>query len=186
MPRRSLLTVIVLAAASGCAAAINVSSHRAPAHDWSAYQTFAWTAPDALPAADPRLSANPIFGDRMHGAVTSHLLARGWAEAAASAADIHIHYHASVTTRLNVARLDQAYGSCPGGSCPGQTTEYEAGTVVLDFVDARTHRLIWRGWAQTALADLLRDPDRMAATINSSVTRMLALLPVTSPVRSTR
>ena len=70
--------------------------------------------------------------------------------------------------------------------CPGETVEYEAGTLVLDFVDARTQRLIWRGWAQTELQELLRDPDRMAKTIDQAVTGMLRQLPSTvAPIRRT-
>ena len=176
---------LALAAAWGCAAAINVSSHRAPVQDWSGYRTFAWGAADALPTVDPRLAANSVFGDRMHGAVTSTLFERGWAEVAPGLADVQIHYHANVTTRLNVARIDQAYGSCPGGACREQTVEYEAGTLVIDFVDARTQRVIWRGWAQTELQELLRDPERMSKTVNQAVIRMLQQLPSTAPIRST-
>ena len=185
MSRLLSVSAAALAAAWGCAATINVSSHRAPVQDWSGYRTFAWASADALPAADPRLTANPVFGDRMHGAVTSVLFERGWVEAAPDAADVQIHYHANVTTRLNVARIDQAYGSCPGGACPQQTVEYEAGTLVIDFVDARTQRLIWRGWAQTELQELLRDPERMSKTVNQAVIRMLQQLPSTAPSRST-
>ena len=187
MFRSDLLTAIVIAAvASGCAAAINVSSHRGPGQDWSGYRTFEWAPPDALPTVDPRLDANPVFNDRVHGVVAAGLVERGWTLAAPNTADVLIHYHANVTTRLDVARLDQAYGSCPGGACPGETVEYEAGTLVLDFVDARTQRLIWRGWAQTELRELLRDPDRMAKTIDQAVTGMLRQLPSTvAPIRRT-
>ena len=187
MVRRGLSTFVVVAAvASGCAAAINVSSHRGPDVDWSGYRTFEWAPPDALPTVDPRLDANPVFSDRMHGAVAAGLIEHGWTAAAGNTADVFIHYHANVTTRLDVARIDRAYGSCPGGSCPGQTVEYDAGTLVLDFVDARTQRLIWRGWAQTELQELLRDPDRMATTIDQAVTGMLRQLPATvAPIRRT-
>ena len=56
-------------------------------------------------------------------------------------------------------------------------TDYEAGTLVLDLVDARTNRVIWRGWAQDSVEDMLNDPDRMAEKIDQAVTRMFALLP---------
>jgi hypothetical protein len=176
---RPVLTALALAlAASGCAATIGVSAHVAPGRDWSRYRSFEWAPADALPVADPRLAANPVFNDRMHGAVAAGLESRGWTRADAAGADVLIHYHANVTTRLDVAGIDRAYGSCPGGECDSQTVEYEAGTIVLDFVDAQTQRLIWRGWAQTDLHELLADSDRMADAIEHAVERMLQRLPV--------
>jgi hypothetical protein len=180
---RRVLPALAIAA-SGCAATIGVSSHVAPERDWSGYRSFEWAAPDAVPEADPRLAANPVFADRMHGAVAAGLESRGWSRAAAAGPDVLIHYHANVTTRLDVAGIDRAYGSCPGGECGSQTVDYEVGTLVLDFVDAGTQRLIWRGWAQTELQELLRDPERMAETIDQAVARMLRQLPAPgTPVR---
>lgn len=187
MVRFSLWTVVaVVMAASGCAAAINVSSHRGTNQDWSGYHTFAWAPADALPTSDPRLDDNLVFTDRMHGTVAAGLADRGWSPASTASPDVLIHYHANVSTRLNVARIDQAYGSCPGAACPEGFGEYEAGTIVLDFVDARTQRLIWRGWAQTNLDELLSDSDRMARTIKQAVTRMLDGLPAPTPAGRTR
>ena len=175
---RSVLTVLVLAlAASGCAATMGVSSHVAPDRDWSGYRSFEWAPADALPSADPRLVANLVFNDRMHGAVAAGLESRGWTRAGAAGPDVLIHYHANVASRLNVAGIDQAYGSCPDGQCDGETAEYEVGTLIIDFVDAETSRLIWRGWAQTGLHELLSDPDRMAETVDQAVSRMLRQLP---------
>jgi hypothetical protein len=49
---------------------------------------------------------------------------------------------------------------------------------VLDIVDARTNRLLWRGWAQNNDAEeMLKDPDRMAKTVEEAVARMLLRLP---------
>jgi hypothetical protein len=48
---------------------------------------------------------------------------------------------------------------------------------VLDVVDARSNRLVWRGWAQNSVEAMLDDPDRMDATIDEAVTRMLLRFP---------
>jgi hypothetical protein len=50
---------------------------------------------------------------------------------------------------------------------------------VLDVIDTRTNRLIWRGWAQDSVEEALEDSDRMARQINEAVTRMLATFPRT-------
>ena len=55
--------------------------------------------------------------------------------------------------------------------------EYEAGTLVLDVIDARTNRLIWRGWAQRTVEDVLNDGDRMARVITDAVKKMMQQFP---------
>jgi hypothetical protein len=44
-------------------------------------------------------------------------------------------------------------------------------------MDARTSRLVWRGWAQSRLEAFLEDPDRMAQTVRESVALMMTRLP---------
>ena len=46
-----------------------------------------------------------------------------------------------------------------------------------DVIDARTNRLIWRGWAQHSVKDMLKNQDTMARQINEAVTRMFKEFP---------
>ena len=73
--------------------------------------------------------------------------------------------------------MDRRYGHCLGDDCQSDVTTYEAGTLVLDIVDSRTNRVIWRGWAQDTVEGVLDNGDEMARQINTAVTRMLARLP---------
>jgi len=34
--------------------------------------------------------------------------------------------------------------------------------MVLDFMDAHANKLVWRGWAQNSVEDMLRNKDKMA------------------------
>lgn len=177
--RRLPLLALVLAAiaATNCATTMTVSSHVDRDVDFSRYRTFEWGPADALPTGDPRLDRSPFFKDQVQGAVEKQLAARGIELSTTGTPDLLLHYHASVNRRIDVNRVDRAYGYCPGGHCPPVTSEYEAGTLVLDIIDTRSNRLVWRGWAQNSVEDLLDDPDRMARTITEAVTRMLARLP---------
>jgi hypothetical protein len=163
--------------ATGCATRMTVSSHVERGLDTSIYRTFDWGPPDALPVGDPRLDGNPFFKDHLAGAVEKGLAAHGLEMSSAGQPDLLVHYHANISTRLNVNRVDSAYGYCSQGDCPLDIVDYEAGTLILDFVDARSNRLIWRGWAQHGINAVLNDPDRMEATINEAVTRMLRRFP---------
>jgi hypothetical protein len=165
-------------AIAGCAT-MNVSSHVERGLDFAQYHTYNWGPADALPTGDPRLDKDPFFHDHMQGSVEKTLAARGLTLSASGMPDLLLHYHANVTERIKVNRLEQPYGSCTSEECPGGVTEYEAGTIVLDIIDARTNRLIWRGWAQDDLEHLIDNRDRMAREIDEAVSRMLRQLPST-------
>lgn len=172
-----LAAMAVAVAAAGCAT-ISVSSHVEPGLDLDPYQTFDWGPADALPIGDARLDQDPSFNDWVQGAVERGLALKGIALAESGAEpDLRIHYHANITERIDVDRLDQNFGFCTGEGCLPPVTTHEAGTLVIDIIDARTNRVIWRGWAQDSVEDELDDPDRMESTIEEAVTRMLARFP---------
>lgn len=166
-------TTLALAAfaLAGCATTMSVSSHIDREVDFGQYRTYDWGPADALPTGDARLDANPRFKDHLQGEVEKQLAGRGLALAPAGTADLLIHYHAHVSERIDPASVDQSYGY------GGQARDYEAGTIVLDIVDARTRRVVWRGWAQDAVAPLLAGDDEMTRKIHEAVTRMLARFP---------
>jgi hypothetical protein len=171
------IVILALLLASGCASSMTVSSHVERGLDLSRYRTYDWGPADALPTGDPRLDKDPVFKDRVQGAVEKELAARGFELLNGGAPDLLIHYHANISTRIDVNRVDRTYGYCARGDCPPDVMEYEAGTLVLDIIDARSNRLIWRGWAQNSVEDALDDPDRMARLIDEAVTRMMRRLP---------
>jgi hypothetical protein len=159
---------------------MTVSSHVDRSLDFARYRTFDWGPADALPTGDARLDQNPIFKDNVQGSVEKQLAQRGITLVTGGAApDLLIHYHANITQRLDPNKVDRTYGYCSRGECPPETVVYEAGTLVIDIIDARTNTLIWRGWAQNSVEDMLHDPDVMARTIVEAVTKMLARLPRT-------
>lgn len=172
------LMVALAAAASACATTMTASSYVERGLSFTQYRTYDWGPPDALPTGDPRLDKDPFFQDHLEGAVEKAMATKGLERPANAPPDLLIHYHASITHRLDVNRLDRQYGYCSRAGCEPGTTQYEAGTLVLDVVDTRTNRVIWRGWAQDTVEDTLTDRDRMARQINEAVTRMMVTFPV--------
>ena len=169
-----VVTGLLTAGAAGCAT-MSVSSHVERGLDFTQYRTYDWGTPDELPTGDPRLDRDPFFKDHVLGAVEKELGRRGLEMS--SSPDLRIHYHASITRRLNVSGVDRTRGYCATENCQAEVSEYEAGTLVIDFVDTRTNKVIWRGWAQDVVADMLQNRDVMERKINEAVTRMLARLP---------
>jgi hypothetical protein len=179
--RRLLLKVaagsFAMVFAGACAAALSVSSHVDRSLNFAQFRTFDWGPADALPTGDPRLDRDPFFKDHVQGAVERGLAARGLELTAAGAPDLLIHYHAHISDRIDVNRADRVFGYCGAADCPPETSRYEAGTLILDFIDRRTNKLVRRGWAQNSVEDMLHDQDRMARTIDRAVAEMLRRLP---------
>jgi hypothetical protein len=169
------VALLISMVAAGCAARMGVGAHIEHGFDASRYNTFAWAPPDALPAGDPRLDQNPAFTDRVRGAVEKGLSAKGLVPDMSASADLLVHYHASVSRRIDVDAADRLRGYCTPDGCLKESMVYDAGTLVLDIVDARTNRVIWRGWAQSRVEQLLDEP--VPGSIERGVELMLKRFP---------
>jgi hypothetical protein len=178
---RSFLTcsgVVAMTMAAGCAMPMTAGSHVDHDQNFKQYRTFDWGPADALPTGDARLDRNPFFEDYMRGAVGSQLSSKGLElfTPGTGTPDLLIHYHATISERMDVNSVDRERGYCQS-DCPGEIVWYEAGTLVLDVMDARTSKLVWRSWAQGRAEHLLRDRDEMARTIQQAVAVMLERFP---------
>ena len=171
-----VFTALAALALAGCAT-MNVSSHIERNVNFAEYVTYDWGPPDNLPVGDPRLDNNPFFNDYLQGAIEKKLAAKGFERAAAGQADLLIHYHASVSQRLDVYEVDSRYGYCYG-DCEPQVVDYELGTLVIDLVDAKTSKVVWRGWAQEAMNGIIDNQDRLEKQVDEGVTKMMLLLPM--------
>jgi hypothetical protein len=182
MPRFGsvIATTVAALALTGCATR-NVSSHVERSVDFAQFHTYDWGPADRLPTGDPRLDTNPFFHDYFQGAVEKELAAKGFEQSQAGTPDLLIHYHANVTRRFSVAGVDDEYGACTTESCQPRLNEYEAGTLLLDVVDTRTNKVIWRGWAQQRVDRLLAGQESMRQHVTESVVRMMARFPRPSP-----
>ncbi len=178
MRRLGRLGAVALAALvlSGCAT-MEVGSYVGRSVDLTPYRTYDWGPSDALPTGDPRLDNNSFFKDHFEGAVEKQLAAKGYARATTAAPDLLIHYHASVNRRIDIDAIDRRYGYCAPDGCEPRVIAYDAGTLVIDIIDARTNRLLWRGWAQQNMEGVIGNQDRLDEQVNEAVGKMIALLP---------
>jgi hypothetical protein len=173
----AIATATAAVLAASCATATG-SSHVDTNVDFARYRTFDWGAADAFPVGDPRLDRNATFIDHLQGAVEKQLAVRGLAHGTADGADLLIHFHASVDRRLEIGPTDARHGYCFDDNCRTGVRDYEAGTLIVDVVDRRTDKLIWRGWSQRSVDGVLDDGDRLARMINEGVAKMFVGFPV--------
>ena len=174
--RRGYGILLVVVALAGCAT-LTVSSHIERDVDFSQYVTYDWGPPDNLPVGDPRLDNNEFFRDYLEGAVEKRLTAKGFERAANGEADLLIHYHASVSQKVDVQEADRPYGYCYDDNCDARVVEFEQGTLVVDVVDRRTKKLVWRGWAQDTMTGVIDNQDRLEKQVDEGVMKMMQLLP---------
>jgi hypothetical protein len=176
-PRRLALVTAALAAfaLSGCAT-MNVSSHIERGVDFAQFRTWDFGPADALPTGDPRLDNNPFFKDYLEGAVGRALEARHYARTTSGTPDLLVHYHANISKTFDVNGVDTRNGYCYD-TCQPNITEYEQGTIVLDVVDSRTNRVVWRGWAQDSIDGVIDNQESLRKEVNTAVTRMMKLFP---------
>jgi hypothetical protein len=156
----------------GCAP-VKVNSFVERGADFKRYRTYNWAPDDQLSTGDPRLDNNTFFLERLQADVEKQLASRGFEKATAGTPDLQLHYHARVRQRLDMNGADQTYGRCEG--CVPYV--YDAGTLLLDFVDTRSNTLVWRGWAEGSLAGAIDNQAWMEETLDDAVARILTTLP---------
>ena len=179
---RRLLNVLLVtglaAAAAACVTLMPVGSHVARGVQFDLYRTYAWGPADVLPVSDERLRENPFFVDTVHGAIDVQLQRRGLVRAEDERADLLVHYHAAVIGRLEVASRPGQFRDCVADECRPRVNKYDAGTLVIDVVDASTRQLVWRGWAEHRLEDMFDDPAAVRRKVQDAVRDVFEAFPL--------
>jgi Domain of unknown function (DUF4136) len=170
------LTIILgmSAAITGCAS-MTVSSHIERGVNFADFVTYDWGPPDNLPVGDPRLDNNPFFTDYLQGAVEKKLAGKGYVRAVTGPPDLLVHYHASVNQRMDVYEADSRYGY--SADWQPRVNSYDQGTLVIDIVDAKTNKVVWRGWAQDTMDGVIDNQQRLEKQVDEGVTKMMLMLP---------
>lgn len=168
----SLLTIILLLT-GGCSS-ISVHQDYDPEYDFSKLKTFGFI-PLSSEAGIDQLSA-----DRLSNAIKTELLAKGYT--LSEQADFGIALLFSSKTKTNVQSYGYGYGygyyGRPGYGGTGgvDVTQYEEGTLVIDFVDMKENKLVWRGIGSGALSQSPTVEER-TKNVNNAVAQILAQFP---------
>lgn len=180
MRRRAAVVEIVILVgllASAACAPLQVHTYMPRGADLRQYHTYAWAPAGAFDTGDPRLDNNTLFLERLRSAVERQLTRKGWARADVGGADVVIHFHARIDQRLDLSeRADPARASEDSGGGP---LVYDAGTLLLDFIERRSNTLVWRGWAEGSVDGVIDNQAWMNEKIDTAVERIFASFPVT-------
>ena len=168
---RFAVLAVSAVALTGCAST-NIHSYLERGADLGRYHTYAWSPADATSTGDPRLDGNPFFEERLQAAVEKQLATRGF-EKTPGTPGLLLYYHASIAQRVDAYSTDLKYGYC--NEC--RPSVYDAGTIVIDLVDAHSSKLVWRGWAEDRFEGAIDNQQLMEKQIDNAVARILQRLP---------
>jgi len=174
---KHLLSIISLFAFAfvlftGCST-ISVNQDYDTAYDFSKLKTFGFLA---IPAA---AGIDQINADRLSAAIKTDLGAKGFT--LSEKADFAVALFFSKNTKTSIQSYGYGYGYGYRGFGYGGTgyvdvTQYDEGTLVIDFIDVADNKLIWRGTG-TGVVSSNPSMEERTANINNAVTQILAQFP---------
>jgi hypothetical protein len=156
---------------AGCATSA-VYSYLDRGADLSLYTRYSWGPFDRGGTGDPRLDNNEIFQEHVQAAVDNQLATKGFEKTVSESPELLVHYHASIEQRIDLSDTE------PSESCPDcRPFIYDAGTLVIDLVDARTNKVIWRGWSEGNVDGVVDNQRWLEERIDDDVTRIFEQFP---------
>jgi len=184
--KRAIILIGFLLICTGCAT-FSVNYDFDPEADFTRLKTYIWSPVSEISPM------NELTMKRIKIAVDKQLKTKGLTVTSSENPDMLIALNTAREKRVDVQEWgygydDRDYSSdrwYPGGipvTPEGRdhfeyrrgvdTYEYEVGTLVLDFVDAKKKELVWRGTASGVI-----DPGKTAEQINEVITKMLENFP---------
>jgi hypothetical protein len=183
-PLTATLVAVIGGLIIGCST-VKVHNDYDPGVDFSTLKSFAWME-KPNPNEAPTIAENTLLTDRIERSVDAALAAKGLRKVPRAEADFLISQHIGVQQKLQVDTTQFGYGygfgygawGGPIGGYPSQTTvsQYEEGTLMIDFVNPESTSLIWRGTGQSRLRRASSPEDR-EKLIRSAVDQILGQFP---------
>ncbi|MCP3163942.1 DUF4136 domain-containing protein [Myxococcus qinghaiensis] len=184
------LAPLLMGLALTACASIDVSSNYDPGavQQLDAYKTYAWLP---QPEGSDKRVYNPIVGGEVQRAADDYLQSHGYQKVGmGDNPDFLIGWHGAIDNKIEADTVnsyygypydpmwDPFYGGGPVVMAAPETyvREYEQGTLLLDIVDARSKKLVWRGQAQSEIDDSAK-AEKQQSKITKAVTKMLERFP---------
>ena len=140
--------------------------------DFAGFRTYAWAAGTNVP--------EPLVHERIVNAVDVQMSLKGLQQVHhSSTPDVLVAYHAAFDRDLQVSGFGTGWGPYRWGgtrSVSARTEEIVVGTMIVDLIDARTNRIIWRGTA-TRDVDMHASPEKRDRNISRTTEKLFKHYP---------
>jgi hypothetical protein len=170
------LSAIILTLAfliAGCSS-ISVNQDYDPGYDFSKLKTFGF-----IPITEDS-GIDQLNATRLGDAIKANLTAKGYT--LAENADFGVALFFIKQTKTNVQSYGYGYrygyGRYGGGMGGVDVSQYDEGTLVIDFVDMAKQELVWRGIGTGAVSESASVEER-TENINTAVMKILEQFPPT-------
>jgi hypothetical protein len=167
------LTWIILLGSIGCSPTLRVYSDYDRDFNVHKYQSYQWTEKTNIEGHNNPLFYNELNDKRIKKTADDLLRAKGLV-LTADAPEIILHYHIIIDDKSSL--VPEPYGFYgpywmrPGG----RVVQYKEGTLIFDFMDAKTNNLAWRGWAVSVIDD---DGQLREETLTRAIVKILDRFP---------
>ena len=148
---------------------VNVDSN--PSAPFSTYKTYAW--------APGNSGLESLTDQRLHAGVDQRLAARGLTQSTGPA-DLVVTAHVKTQERQELIPTGFGYGPWWGGGAYVETSL--EGTLLLDFYDAKTKQMVWRGIATATASE---KPTKNIEKMNKALDKMFEKFPIQGGAVST-
>lgn len=169
----------LLLVAAGCGTSIQTNYDYDTNANFDQYRTYDWIP---LPQPEPgsaRQAAqrNDLLDKRIKNHVNAQLEERGMT-IDADAPDMLVIYHVGVQDKVQVTDWGYRYSDYywGWGGREIDVYNYEEGTLILDFVDASTQNLVWRGAGSVALGSNT-NPEKQDELVRKVVGKIMSKYP---------
>jgi Domain of unknown function (DUF4136) len=181
---RVLRAAGTVALALSCAPGLQAKKFKVQAQysketDFTQFKTYAWMKHDAV--------ARPELGLEIVGAVDEELRTRGLTQVEANP-DLLVTYYGGLDTDTSIAGNDPSYSRSGGvpaagtsvwtpssiGGGPSSSVYVQKGTLMVDLVDSKAKKLVWRG---IATGTLDTNSGKALQEVDKSVEKMFAEYP---------
>lgn len=179
-----MVIALLFITAAGCAQ-VQTDSKIDEAADFTALKTFGWLHDEDKPAEDVRLN-DPLVRQTVRTAVEQSLSAKGFEQVDRQQADFLVTWFGAIEKKIKKEKIDHFYAPYGYGTLyrdpvlntesPRKIQEYEEGTIIIDAVDPKNRRLIWRGSGSGRIAE--DQPEQTALkNLHRAVTKILDTFP---------
>jgi len=151
---------------------VTVSTDYDPAANFSQYKTFT-----IMPLT--QFEKIPLTADRIKAAITQALQAKGL-QSASDTADLQIQVFAKLSQETQMTSTGGyggwGYRGWGGGMSTTTVQNINVGTLVVDLVDAKTNKPVWRGMASDTV-DQSSTGQQKQEKLNYAMNKMFATFP---------
>jgi len=176
----TIVALVAIATLWGCGTSISTNYDYDVNANFETYRTYDWIPLPETPPGSARTAVqrNDLLDKRIRNAVDNSLKEKGLS-LDKTAPDFLVVYHVGVQDKVQVTDWGYRYSDYYWGYGGREIDvyNYQEGTLILDFVDAQTKQLIWRGAGSTAVDDSGRSPEKSDQIINKVVGKIMSQYP---------